>query len=188
MPVSSNFRAISTLILIGALGACKPAATSSESQKVSYDEVSRQIGKIDVKYVPFDELPGETRAEKLLYQSGIVSQMQAGMLLMFDAQAKTLRAAGNEKAADELDGGRDLLMQAVDLEMSGMIEDAGLLYTQMFEPEEIERLIILHSDPAMQKLILNQPKLTQDMIPIGEQFGLRVGLKYQELLAAQAAE
>ena len=79
-------------------------------------------------------------------------------------------------------------MQAVDLEMSGMIEDAGLLYTQMFEPEEIERLIILHSDPAMQKLILNQPKLTQDMIPIGEQFGLRVGLKYQELLAAQAAE
>ena len=40
MPVSSNFRAISTLILIGALGACKPAATSSESQKVSYDAVS----------------------------------------------------------------------------------------------------------------------------------------------------
>lgn len=189
MPVSLNFRAISALILIAALGACKPAAQSPKAvTKVSYDDLNRQIGDIEVKHVSFDELPGDTRAEKLLYQAGIVSQMQTAMLVMFDTQAKTLRAAGNNKAADEVLESREVMMQAVDLELSSMIKGAGLLYEEVLEPEEIERLIVLHADPVMQKLISNQPMISQSMIPVGEQFGLRAAARYEELIRAKAAK
>lgn len=186
MPVSLNFPAISAVVIFAVLAACKPAVEAPKvSPQLSYDALSDQIGKIDVNIASFDELPGETRAEKLLYQAGIVSQMQTAMLVMFDTQEKAIRISGNTVLADELVETRGLLMEAVDTELGSMIKEAGLLYEEFLEPEEIERLIVLHSDPAMQKLILSQPKIAQSMIPIGENFGLRIGAKYDELARAR---
>jgi len=188
MLVSSNFRAISAVLLFAGLCACKPAVQTPNLDDLSYDELSKEIGKLKADTSSFEDLPGETRAEKLLYQAGIVAQMQTAMLVTFDTQAKTVRFSGNTKLADELEATRDIMMEAVELELSELIKDAGLLYENYLEPEEIERLIVLHSDPTMQKLIQNQPKMSQGMIPIGEKFGLRVGAKYEELVKKKAAK
>lgn len=182
MLVSSNFRAISATLLILGLGACAQPENDSNLD-LSYDNLSEAISKVEVNMSSLEDLPGDTRAEKLLYQAGIVAQMQTAMLVMFDTQAKTVRMSGNGKFADELEASRDQMMEAVNLELDSMIKDAGLLYEDNLTPEEIERLIVLHSDPAMQKLIQKQPKIAQAMIPIGESFGLRVGARYEQLVA-----
>jgi len=181
MPVSLNFRAISAALLIAGLCACKPTVESPKKVDAPLGDVSKEIGKLKVDTSSFEDLPGDTRAEKLLYQSGIVTQMQSTMLIMFDTQTKTVRLSGNDKLANELTQNRDIMMEAVNLELSSMIKDAGKLYESHFEPDEIERLIELHSDPAMQKLIQTQPQITQGMLPIGEAFGLRVGARYDAL-------
>lgn len=188
MLVSSNFRAISALLCVFILGACAPVGQSAVESDQSYDELSNDLGRIEVNIAAFEDLPGETRAEKLLYQSGIVSQMQTTMLIMFDTQARTLRLAGNNEVADELMKSRDLMMDAVDIELETMIAEAGLLYEELLGPEDIDRLIVLHSDPAMKKLILNQPKLAQGMVPIGERFGVNVSIRYEELLKNKKPE
>jgi len=190
MHVLSNFRAISATLLIVGLCACKPANISADKGNKSYDtsDLSAEIGKIKIDATSIEEVPGDTRAEKLLYQAGIVGQMQTAMLVMFDAQAQTARIAGNKKLADELTVNRSLMMEAVNTELDSMIKDAGLLYEEFLEPDEIERLIVLHSDPAMQKLIQNQPRMSQGMLPIGEAFGLRVGKKYEDLVREKEAK
>jgi len=185
MPVSLNYRAISAALCFLIVGACAPATQAPKAEDLSYETLLTDLGKIEVKTAALEDLPGETQAEKLLYQAGIVSQMQTAMLVMFDAQAKTLRVAGNEEVADQLDKSRPLMMKAVNIELDAMVVDAGLLYEKFLEPEEIERLIVLHSDPVMQKLIRNQPEMAQGMLPIGESFGLRVGQRYQELLKGE---
>jgi len=182
MPVLSNFRAISATLVIAGLCACKPATQSPKKAEISFSDVSTEIGKLKVDSSSFEDLPGNTRAEKLLYQSGIVTQMQSTMLIMIDTQVKTIRISGNDKLADEIHSTRDVMMEAIDLELASMVEDAGKLYESHFEPDEIERLIVLHSDPAMQKLIQNLPQITQGMLPIGETFGQRVGARYEEIL------
>jgi len=181
MPVSSNFRAISTTFLIAGLCACKPAAKAPQNPFESYDALSSDIGNLKVETYSIEDLPGDTRAEKLLYQAGIVSQMKTSMLVMFDTQAKTVRLSGNTKMADEIEANRGLMMKAVDSEIASMIKEAGLLYESYLSPEEIERLIVLHSEPVMQKLIKNQPKIAQGMLPIGEEFGLRVAARMATL-------
>jgi len=187
MHVLSNFRAISATLLIAGLCACNPANTSTDNGSESYD-LAAEIGKIKIDTTSIEDVPGDTRAEKLLYQAGIVSQMQTAMLVMFDAQAQTARIAGNDELADELTVNRSLMMEAVNLELDSMIKDAGLLYEEFLEPDEIESLIVLHADPAMQKLIQNQPRISQGMLPIGETFGLRVGKKYEELVGKKATK
>ena len=186
MPVLSNFRAISAALCVVIVGACAPATQRApDTANQSYDELIDDLGNIEVSTAAFEDLPGNTQAEKLLYQAGTVAQMKVAMLVMFDTQARTLRMAGNTQAADELDKSRSLMMQAVDVELESMIVDAGLLYEKYLEPEEIDRLIVLHSDPAMQKLIHNQPQMSQEMLPIGEEFGLRVGARYEKLARTQ---
>jgi hypothetical protein len=187
MPVSLNFRAISAGLLCLFVAACQPP-TKQDALDVSFDELSEQLGSIEVEAVPFDELAGNTRAEKLLYQVGVVNQTKTAMLVMFDTQIKTMRMAGNEEMADQLSENRSLLMAALDEEMPSMIAEAGRLYEKYLTPEEIERLIVLHTDPAMQKMIVSQPKLSRDMLPVGEAFGLRAGARYEKALREQAAE
>lgn len=182
MPVLSNLRAISATLVIAGLCACKPVVKTPEKFDPSFTELSNEIGKLKVNTVAFEDLPGDTRAEKLLYQAGIVTQMQTAMLVMFDVQAQTARMSGNQKLANELTESRSLMMEAVNAELNTMIKDAGALYEEFLEPDEIERLIVLHSDPAMQKLIVNQPEMSQRMIPIGEAFGLRIATKYDVLV------
>ena len=181
MPVLSNFRAISATLLIVGLCACKPAVKAPDKTGQTYD-LSSEIGNLKVENIAFEDLPGETRAEKLLYQAGIVTQMQTAMLVVFDTQAQTMRLSGNTKLANEFTKNRSVMMEAVNLELSGMIKDAGLLYEEHLDADEIERLIVLHSDPAMQKLIQNQPKISQSMLPIGEAFGVRVAARYEKLI------
>jgi hypothetical protein len=188
MPVLLNFRAISAALCITIIGGCSPKTQAPVADDLSYETLSTEIGEIEVNIAAVADLPGATQAEKLLYQAGIVSQMQTAMLVMFDTQAKTLRLAGNSEIADELDNSRPLMMEAVNIELDVMIADAGLLYEKYLEPSEIERLIVLHSDPAMQKLIRNQPQMAQGMLPIGEDFGVRVGARYQELLTSKKDE
>ncbi len=101
MPVSSNFRAISIGLICLFLNACQPQ-TKPNAIDLSFDELSSELEKIEVEIVPFDELAGETRAEKLLYQAGLVNQMETALLVMFDTQIKTMRMAGNDEIADEL--------------------------------------------------------------------------------------
>ncbi len=185
MPVLLNCRAISAALCFVLVGACSPAAEAPKAQDLSYESLKNDLSQIEVNIPALEDLPGETQAEKFLYQAGVVSQMQTAMLVMFDTQAKTLRLAGNTEVADELDKSRPLMMQAVDTELDSMIVEAGLLYEKFLEPEEIERLIVLHSDPIMQKLIRNQPEMSQGMLPIGESFGLRVGQRYQDLLKSE---
>jgi len=187
MHVLSNFRAISAVLLILGLSACSERSKIVEPD-LSYDSLSEAISKIEVNSASLADLPGETQAEKLLYQAGIVAQMQTAMLVMFDTQAKTARMSGNSEFADELVKSRDVMMEAVNLEMETMIKDAGKLYETHLEADDIERLIVLHSDPAMQKLIQSQPEISQGMLPIGQTFGLRVGARYQELINEKAVE
>jgi len=182
MPASLNFRAISAVLIFAGLCACKPAFQSPKEPDLSFERLSNDIANIEVNTSSFEDLPGTTRAEKLLYQAGIVNQMQTAMLVMFDAQAKTANLSGNKALANELIKNRQIMMEAVNLELATMIVDAGLLYEKHLEPDEIERLIVLHSDPVMQKLIQKQPIMSQAMIPIGETFGIRVGERYEQLL------
>ncbi len=187
MHVLSKVKVIGFGIALASLAACGPAA-NAPTIDASYDELSTQLGNVKVESIPFDELPGDTRAEKLLYQAGIVSQMQTAMLVMFDTQIKTMRFAGNDKMADELSENRDILMGVMDEQMGDFVKDAGGVYDEFLNAEEIERLIVLHSDPAMKKLILNQPKMSQKMVPIGERFGQRASVKYEQALKAKAAQ
>lgn len=182
MLVSLNFRAISAALLIFGLSACGQSPELAKPD-LSYDRLSEAISNIEVASSTVEDLPGDTRAEKLLYQAGIVAQMQTAMLVMFDTQAKTLRMSGNTAFADKLEANRDLMMEAVNFELATMVKDAGVLYEAHLEPDEIERLIVLHSDPVMQKLIQKQPKISQGMLPIGESFGIRVAAKYEALAA-----
>jgi len=170
-------------LLIG-LSACGETI-QTQKPDLSYDSLSEAIANIEVNPASLEELPGDTRAEKLLYQAGIIAQMQTAMLVMFDTQAKTVPMSGNSELADELEESRDIMMEAVNLELESMIKDAGVLYEAHLEPEDIERLIVLHSDPAMQKLIQKQPEISQGMLPIGQSFGIRAGMRYQELVEAK---
>ena len=185
MPVLSNLRVISLGALAVIFSACQPAESSKET--VFSPSLAEQLGEIEVKTVPFDQLPGETRAEKLLYQAGIVSQMQTASLVAYDMQVEAVKAAGNSALAKELQNNRTLLMDAMNAEVETFVKDAGALYESHFTDAEIERMIAIHSDPVMQKLVKTQPQLSQDILPAAEAFGLRAGKRFEKAIADKAS-
>jgi len=175
-------RLSATSLALGALllNGCKSETSAPVS--ATNPSLSEQLGNVQADMRELDALPGETRAEKLLYQAGIVSQMQTASLVMFDTQIKTVEMAGNQAMATELKENRELLTQALDKEVPDFVKDAGLLYDKYFTPEEIERLIVLHSDPVMRKLVETQPKLSQEIIPAATEFGNRAGQEFERLV------
>ena len=178
LPVIRLLRAIGASAAVLVLAACQQP-NSKTLELADYSELSDQLGAIIVETVPFDELPGETRAEKLLYQAGIVAQMKTASLVMIDTQIKTLELAGNEEVVAIMKKNREMMMVAMEAEASQFVTEAAAVYEQYVTPEEIERLIVLHGDPAMQKLLSQQPQISRDLLPAATAFGERAALRMQ---------
>ena len=187
MHVSSKLRGISAAACVALLCACQPTADTAPQAAKTKDVPSlyERLGEVKVDIGAFEDLPGETRAEKLLYQSGVVSQMKTVTLVMFDTQIQTIEVAGNAALAEELRNTQDELSEAMEESLDVFIADAAKIYESYLTSEEIERLIALHSDPAMQKLIQVNPKISQDIIPAATAFGERASIRYEALVAAK---
>jgi len=166
-----------------ALAGCSAPTAVTEDGKVNLVEQIEQLEMSPQR--PFEELPGETNTEKLLYLLDLPTMTKSVALIALDGQIETLERTGNKEVATQLKNTRKLMLQAMDETMDGFVDSAAAVYDDFLTPDEISHLIKVYQDPAMQKMMKNQLAMQAKMVPVGEVWGNEVSRRYQELAAEQ---
>lgn len=130
-------------------------------------------------------IPGKNPSEQLMYLLGIPDATKGALLVSLDTNIEVMRQTGATEQADVMQSTRRLFIQAADENMDMFLEIAADVYAQKFTPEEIERLIVLYSDPVLQKMTFNQIELMSDTTGAVEQWAEIVGGRYAELVEEQ---
>ena len=177
-----KFKAVFLTMAIALAGCSAPTAITEEG-KASLVEQIEQLERAPQR--SFEELPGDTNTEKLLYLLDLPMMTKSVALIALDGQIETLERTGNKEVATQLKNTRKLMLQAMDETMDGFVDSAAAVYDDFLTPDEISHLIKVYQDPAMQKMMKNQLAMQAKMVPVGEVWGNEVSKRYQELLAEQ---
>ena len=163
-------RFIKTLCLLSAvtLMACKNAP-NSEVLNGDDKSLTQQLEGIKSKNViDINNLQGNTDTEKLLHLLDIPTALRSVTLVILDTQISSFEAVGNKTEAKALKKNRELLTQALDEAMGEYVEATAKVYEEYFTKAEIKELIVIYSQPIMQKQIASNVDIQQKLIPVSE--------------------
>lgn len=157
---------------------CNPASNDFVEDNRTIQEKLDDTKNIAALDIPDDA----TLAETLLYSLGVDKTTRSMFLIGIDANMTTAIAANPNLNKAELDNYSRLAMIALEEEIPRFISEAAKVYEAKYSDEEMLLIMDFYKTDTGQKFIATQSELMSEMVPIGEDLGLRVSKKIEDIL------
>jgi uncharacterized protein len=118
----------------------------------------------------------EKTLKKMFEVSGSEESYKAVIKQMFD-MFKDQYPETERKIMDEMEG--EFLKTSLD----DLVEMLVPVYKKYMSEEELQELIKFYQTPVGKKYAKNTPAIMQESMQLGQQWGLKIGQKFQEKLA-----
>ena len=178
---------LAAILLAGCAETAVPGkvAVEADSEAVKQTTSDRISALPRSEAIDIAAIPGDSSAERLLHLMGVPDATKGAMMVSIDSNIEVLRASGATAQADQLEANRALLLQAADENMDAYLDIASDVYEKYYTQDELDRLVVLFSDPLMQKHATAQLDLLGEMTTAAEAWAETVGERYAELVEEQ---
>ena len=131
-------------------------------------------------------VPGSTPTEQLLHLLGMPETARQAMLAGLDRRVAAMEASGDAEQVEQaarISETRPFILQAANENMDTYIAQVAAIYDANFTEAEIQRLLVLHADPAMQAFQERRPVVNAEVAAISSEYASLVGNRYADLVA-----